>query len=52
VLSHLVPSDYGKFDLRMAFIGGPKLLAAMKKGVTKFPSGDRSAAKHQLQRVR
>jgi hypothetical protein len=52
VLAHLKPADYGKFDLRMAFLGGAKLLAAMKSGVNKFPSGDRSSAKRQLARVR
>jgi hypothetical protein len=52
VLSHLKPGDWAAFDLRMAFLGGPKVMKALKNGLAKFPPPSRSGAKRQLARAR
>jgi hypothetical protein len=50
-LAKLKAADHASFDLRLAFLGGKKVLAAMRDS-SKFPSSERKTQREQLAHVK
>jgi hypothetical protein len=51
VLARLKPADRAQFDLRIAFLGGAKVVSALKAGTAKFHSTQRKEIARQLEHL-